>query len=67
MNRSRLKKAAERPPEDDFSFPPPFSEQAKYLALADKFLSADRMARKNVVPINSSKHFKAAKKQKKAA
>ena len=27
------------PPQTDLSFPPPFQDQAKYLALADQFLA----------------------------
>lgn len=41
MNRSRLKLVHKRKPQedDDFSFMPPYAEQAKYLMLADKFLA----------------------------
>jgi hypothetical protein len=66
MKRSRLKKEAERPHEDDLSFPPQYSEQSKYLILADKFLSLNG-PRRNVVSIDSSKHFKGSKNGKKAA
>lgn len=51
MKRSRLNNTAQAPDAEDLSFPPPYSEQAKFLLLADKFLSLD-----------SSKDFKLAKK-----
>jgi hypothetical protein len=56
----------------DLSFPPPFAQQAKYLALADEFLGP-KTASKNksnlkVINsskkvINSSKHFRQTKKK----
>ena len=66
MKRGRLKIQAGRPHADDLSFLPPYSEQAKYLLLADKFLSTNG-ARHNVVQIESSRYFHNAKKRKKAA
>jgi len=66
MKRIRLKTQAKGPHADDLSFPPPFSEHAKYLALADKFLSANG-TRRSVGQIDSSKHFQHGKKAKKAA
>lgn len=65
MKRSRPKQMAKRPHVDDLSFLPPYSEQAKYLLLADKFLSTDGFH--NLVAIDSHKHFKRKKKRKKAA
>ena len=50
--------------DDDLSFPPPYSEQAKYLALANKFLSLNGS---RVVQIDSAKHFQRAKKTAKRA
>ena len=61
MKRSRLKKAARQPEADDLSFLPPYSEQAKYLFLADKFLLNGH---RNIVPIDISRHFQRAKKNK---
>jgi len=66
MKRSRLKKKAVWPHADDLSFLPPYSEQAKYLILADKFLSTNG-TRHNVVQIDSSKHFQRTQKKKKVA
>jgi hypothetical protein len=66
MKHSRLKKKAAGPQVDDLSFLPPYSEQAKYLLLADKFLSTNGV-RGNVVRIDSSKHFQRGNKKKKAA
>ena len=62
MKRSRLKKKALEPDINDLSFPPPYSEQAKYLSLADKFLSTNA-ARCNVVQIDTHKNFKSNKKK----
>ena len=64
MKRSRLKKKTEVPGVDELAFPPPFSEQAKYLALADKFLSMNGTRHKNVIRIDSSKHFKRYKSKR---
>jgi hypothetical protein len=66
MKRTRLKKVAGKPHGNDLSFPPPYSEQAKYLLLADKFLSTNG-SRHDVVSIDRSKHFQRGKKTKKAA
>jgi hypothetical protein len=66
MKRRRLMKKAEGPQVDDLSFPVSYSEQGKYLLLADKFLALHGK-RRNVVAIDSSKHFQAARKQKKIA
>jgi hypothetical protein len=66
MKRSRLKTQAKVPDADDLSFPPPFFEQAKYLALAEKFLSTNATQR-NVGQIDSSKHIQREKTAKKAA
>jgi hypothetical protein len=66
MKRKRLKKKSEPPEIDDLSFSPPYSEHAKYLALADKFLSLNG-ARRNVVSIDSSRYFKRVKKTTEAA
>ena len=66
MKRSRMKIQAKGSHTDDLSFPPPFSEQAKYLALADKFLSTNG-TRRNEGQIDSSKHFEDGKKAKEAA
>lgn len=66
MKCSRLKKTAREPEADDLSFLPPYSEQAKYLFLADQFLSTD--GHHNVLPFDTSQHFQRAKnKGKKAA
>lgn len=65
MKRSRLEKPAQKPARsevDDLSFPPPYSEQAKYLFLADIFLAMER--HRNVVSLDSSRHFKGAKNAK---
>lgn len=64
MKRSRLKKKAEGP-HDDISFLPPYSEQAKYLVLADKFLSSNGWW--HVISIDTGKTFPRGKKAKKAA
>jgi len=56
----------ERPHVDDLSFPPPFFEQAKYLELADKFLSTNGIRHKNALQIDSSKHFQKLRKKKAA-
>jgi hypothetical protein len=66
MKRSRLKKQARGPQVDDLSFLPPYSEQSKFLLLADKFLSTHG-SRHNVVSIENSKQFKGTKKVKQAA
>lgn len=61
-----MKKKAERPHEkNDISFLPPYSEQARYLFLADKYLSLD--GSRNVVHIDSSRHFKRYRKKTRAA
>jgi hypothetical protein len=65
MKRDRPKKKAEGTPGEDLSFPPPYSAQAKYLALADKLLSTN--GHRNVVAIDSHEHFYHSKKRKKAA
>jgi len=65
MKNSRLNKKTEEPHGDDLAFLPPYSEQAKYLHLADKALSTN--GRHNVVSIDSSKHFRRRKKTRKAA
>ena len=65
MKHSWLKKKAEGP-HDDISFSPPYSEQAKYLLLADKFLSTNG-SRHNVFSIDSGKTLQRGKKAKKAA
>ena len=67
MKRSRLEAKAETPHVDDLSFPAPFSEQSKYLALADKFLSTNGTRNKNVAQIDSSRHFQKTTKKKRAA
>jgi hypothetical protein len=60
----------------ELSFPPPYSEQAKYLELADKFLRLGESSKNGnkpeyegelVRPIDSSKFFNQATKAKKAA
>jgi hypothetical protein len=61
MKRTRLKQQA-KGPHEDLSFLPPYSDQAKYLLLADKFLSTN--GHRNVVRIDSSKHFKRGKQDK---
>jgi len=66
MKRTRLKKVAQKARTDDLAFLPPYSDQAKYLLLADKFLSTNR-SRDAVVSIDSSKHFRHGKKPRKAA
>jgi hypothetical protein len=66
MKRTRLKKVFEKPGADDLAFPPPYSEQAKYLLLADKFLSTQG-SRHNIVPIDTGKHFRRRSKAKEAA
>jgi hypothetical protein len=66
MKRKRLNKKSKPRPLEDLSFPPSYSEQAKYLALADKFLSLDE-SRRNVVSIDSSRYFKRVKKTTEAA
>jgi len=66
MKNSRLKKKTEEPHGDDLAFLPPYSEQAKYVLLADKALSKNG-SRHNVVSIDSSKHFRREKKTKEAA
>jgi hypothetical protein len=65
MKRGRLKTKAGGPHIDDLSFPPPYCEQAKYLALANKFLSMNG-SRRNL-QTDKSKHFKDIAKKKKAA
>jgi hypothetical protein len=65
MKRRRLIKKAEGLQVDDLRFPVSYLDQGKYLLLADKFLALD--GRRNVVAIDSSKRFQAAKKKKKAA
>jgi hypothetical protein len=65
MKHSEPTKKAKAPHPDDLSFPASYSEQGKYLLLADKFLSLSE--RRNVVSIESDKHFQAGKKEKKAA
>jgi hypothetical protein len=44
-------------PNSDLSFPPPFAEQAKYLALADQFLGLEttRKVKSNSKASDSSK------------
>jgi hypothetical protein len=58
----RIRKAD---PESDLSFPPPFQQQAKYLSLADQFLATNNGhgPGKKVQEIDSSKHFRRAKKK----
>ena len=65
MKRIRLNKAGQTPQTDDLSFLPPYSEQAKYLALADKFLSTDE--HQNVVSIDGTRQSGHEKKARKAA
>jgi hypothetical protein len=62
MKRSRRKKKAQEPDAHDLSFPTPYAEQAKYLYLADRFLSTNG-TRHNVVRIDTHKNFKANKKK----
>jgi hypothetical protein len=65
MKCSRLKNKTEGPHEDELSFPPPLSEQAKYLALADRFLSTN--GHRNLVSIDTGRNFQRVKNRKKAA
>jgi hypothetical protein len=65
MPRKRLTTKADPPHTDDLAFLPPYSEQAKYLALANQFLSRDY--HRNVISIDSSKQFRRPKKDKKVA
>jgi hypothetical protein len=49
----------------DLSFPPPFSEQAKYLEIADKFLSLTRTPhREKLLHVDSSRHSAGSKTKK---
>jgi len=59
-------KKAEELQVDDLNFPVSYFDQGKYLLLADKFLASDGK-RRNVVAIDSSKHFQPVKKKKKTA
>lgn len=55
MKRSRLKLVQKRKPlVDDLSFMPPYAEQARYIELANTFLSRNGLSHphKNVVSIN---------------
>jgi hypothetical protein len=65
MKRSQQKKTVEEPQAEDLSFPPPYTEHAKYLLLADKFLSTN--GHRNVVSIDGSKHFRYPKRRERAA
>lgn len=65
MKRARLKKVAQKP-DDDLAFLPPYSEQAKYLLVADNFLSTNG-SRHYLISINGSEHSQREKKAKKAA
>jgi hypothetical protein len=56
----RIRKAD---PESDLSFPPPFQQQGKYLWLADQFLANSNGHAGKVQAIESSKHFRRAKKK----
>lgn len=38
---------------DDLSFPPPYNEQAKYLELANEFLSPSRNAERDAEKVQS--------------
>jgi hypothetical protein len=51
-------------PESDLSFPPPFAQQAKYLALADQFLALEttRKDKSDGKATNLRKHFMHTKK-----
>ncbi|HZP16893.1 MAG TPA: hypothetical protein VFB00_02935 [Terriglobales bacterium] len=40
-----------RPKTDELSFPPPYSEQSRYLILADQFLGGDQQREKQTAPI----------------
>jgi hypothetical protein len=61
MQNRRLQLVRQRKPQkDDLSFMPPYSEQAKYLELADTFLSGDSNTqgdhmRETVVNINENR------------
>jgi hypothetical protein len=64
MKKRTRQKLAPPPEENDLAFPPPFSEQAKYLALADQFLASNQslpVTDSNLVSIESSKAFKKRK------
>jgi hypothetical protein len=57
MNRSRLKLVPKREPQtdadDELSFLPPYPEQARYIALANTFLSRNgHIPAKNVIAID---------------
>jgi hypothetical protein len=56
----RIRKAD---PEPDLSFPPPFQQQAKYLSLADQFLANNNGHGRKTQAIDSSEHFRRAKKK----
>jgi len=61
MQNRRLQLVRQRKPrKDDLSFMPPYSDQAKYLELADTFLSGDSNTqadhtRETVVTINENR------------
>lgn len=63
MKRSWLKLVPKRKA-SDLAFLPPFSEQAKYLALADQFIALDKTEPREgkVVRIDSGKNFRKTKK-----
>ena len=55
--------------ENDLSFPPPFHQQSKYLALADIFLCSDAVQEgndKKVRSIDTSHYFRKLKKKRSA-
>jgi len=65
MKRSQQKRVRARTSQsDDLSFLPPYSQQGKYLSLADKFLSGKvaKNAGEKVVYINVHKDKKPTKK-----
>jgi hypothetical protein len=62
MKRSQLK--IQTPHAGDLSFPPPFSEQSKYLALANKFLCTNGTPNNNIAQVDSSGYFQKTKKKK---
>jgi hypothetical protein len=52
--RRRLKIVRKRSSDmDDLSFPPPYNEQAKYLELANEFLSPSRNAERDAEKVQS--------------
>jgi hypothetical protein len=60
MKKSARKKPTPPPEQNDLAFPPPYPAQAKYLALADQFLSSSASlqdAESKVVSIESGKAF----------